>query len=205
MFGGTEVGDCTCKLVLLSFGLTWRDSEWAEGFLGLRRVPSCCEAETDCCSAASSAFLFGHHGQKSRQRLPAARSHYGHLLRAMCLRGVRRVPAQVASASVLARPVRPIIATDGKELTVAMHQGPSNALPSWTRRWVVIGIFGVRFIFSLLGSPVSAAPTPRSGSSSTGPSSFSLSRGSQVQELPKGYGISGTWFLECRSTKAKTS
>ena len=54
MFWGPEVGACTYKLVLLSFGLTLRDSEWAERSLGLRDVPSCCEAKIDCGSAPSA-------------------------------------------------------------------------------------------------------------------------------------------------------
>ena len=42
-----------------SFGLTRRDSEWAKGSLGLRRVSSGCGAKIGCCSAAPSAFRFG--------------------------------------------------------------------------------------------------------------------------------------------------
>ena len=59
-FGAPKlVGECSCKLVILPFGLTLRASEWDQGSLGLCRVPSCREAEIGCCSAAPSAFPFG--------------------------------------------------------------------------------------------------------------------------------------------------
>ena len=77
----------------------------------------------------------GHRGQKSRQRLPATCSHYGHLLRAMCLRGVQRMPTQVASTSVLACPVHSISPNTPERANVAMHQGPSSAVHSWTQTW----------------------------------------------------------------------
>ena len=78
----------------------------------------------------------GPHGQKSRQRPPAARSHYGHLLRAMGLRGVHQMPTQVGSTTVLACPAHPILPTNGQELSAATRQGSSSALDFKAILWL---------------------------------------------------------------------
>ena len=56
------------------------------------------------------------------------------------LRNVHLMPTQVASASVLARPVEPILPNRRKRANAVMRQGPSCAPDGWTRAWVLNAI-----------------------------------------------------------------
>ena len=47
------------------------------------------------------------------------------------------MPTQVVSASVLARPVHPILPNRRERAKVEMGQGPSSASDSWARAWVL--------------------------------------------------------------------
>ena len=54
------------------------------------------------------------------------------------LRNVHLMPTQVASASVLARPVEPILPNRRKRANAVLRQGPSCALDNRTRAWVLV-------------------------------------------------------------------
>ena len=56
--------------------------------------------------------------------------------------GLRLEELWAVSASILARPVHPVIPNRRERAQVAMRQVLSSAFASWTRAWVLISVLG---------------------------------------------------------------